>query len=183
MALLINHSEKWAFLHIPKTGGNSLSQILLTIEGTEYITTHNDLSAFGDIEDYFIFTFVRNPYDRIISGWNYCNKYNIPFDNYLNINFNANSYDYWHVFMPQSRHIINNNGKININFIGKFENIENDLIIVLNKLGFNNIVHIPFKKNSKKHDNYLTYYNKQIYEKVNKIINDDLILFDYELLI
>ena len=216
----INHDKKAIFIHIPKTGGSYISNILEKYYGFKsyylqrpdhkyfcggkdksvdkhenkihgtlmYYKTSQYINNIMNMNDnkwkkYFIFTFVRNPYDRIISGWNYCNKYNIPFDNYLNINFNANSYDYWHVFMPQSRHIINNNGKININFIGKFENIENDLIIVLNKLGFNNIVHIPFKKNSKKHDNYLTYYNKQIYEKVNKIINDDLILFDYELLI
>ena len=43
------------FIHIPKTGGNSLSEILLTIKGTEFVTTHNDLSAFGNIENYFIF--------------------------------------------------------------------------------------------------------------------------------
>ena len=24
--------------------------------------------------NYYIFTFIRNPYDRIVSGWNYCNK-------------------------------------------------------------------------------------------------------------
>ena len=45
---------------------------------------------------YFIFSFIRNPYDKIVSGWNYINKWNIPFKNYININYNANSYDYWH---------------------------------------------------------------------------------------
>ena len=68
MALL---TDKFLFLHIPKTGGNSLSEILLTIKGTEFVTTHNDLSAFGNIEDYFIFTFVRNPFTRLASWYHH----------------------------------------------------------------------------------------------------------------
>jgi hypothetical protein len=125
--------------------------------------------------NYFIFTFLRNPYDRIVSGWNYVNKYNIPFDRFINIKYNANSYDYWHVFMSQSRHIIDNNGKFRIDYLGKFENMESDLKIILNKIGFKNILHKPFKKNSKKHDNYETYYNNNtIIEKVNNLLKEDL---------
>jgi len=128
-------------------------------------------------ESYFIFTFIRNPYDRIISGWNYVNKYNIPFNNYLNLNFKANSFDYWHVFMTQSRHLIDLNGKININYIGKFESLENDLNIILNKIGFKNI-HKPFKKNNKTHKDYKTYYNEEILQKVNNLLKEDFNL-DY----
>jgi len=129
---------------------------------------------------YFIFTFLRNPYDRIVSGWNYVNKYNIPFDKFINIKYNANSYDYWHVFMSQRRHIIDNNGKIRIDYLGKFENMESDLKVILNKLDFQ-IIHKPFKKNSKKHNDYKTYYNNNtIIEKVNNLLKEDLENFDYQ---
>ena len=131
-------------------------------------------------DTYFIFTFIRNPYDRLVSGWNYCNKYNIPFKNYIHINMNANSYDYWHVFMPQTRHIIDINGKTKINFMGKIETIEEDLKKILFKIGFTKIIHIPFKKNSKKHDDYITYYNNEILEYVNLLLNEDIINLDYE---
>jgi hypothetical protein len=129
---------------------------------------------------YFIFTFIRNPYDRIVSGWNYINKFNISFDKYIDINFKDNSYNYWHIFMPQSRHIIGNNGKININFIGKFENIEDDLTLILNKIGYHKRLHTVFKKNEKKHKNYQSYYiNNEVLNKVNTIIKEDLENFDY----
>lgn len=129
---------------------------------------------------YFIFTFIRNPYDRIVSGWNYINKRNITFKGYMDINLNDNSYNYWHVFMPQTRHIISYNGKIKSDFIGKFENLESDLKRVLNRLGIKNIIHKSFVKNSKKHNNYITYYDNEVLEKVNIIIKEDLDNFDYQ---
>jgi hypothetical protein len=83
--------------------------------------------------------------------------------------------------MSQSRHIIDNNGKFRIDYLGKFENMESDLKIILNKIGFKNILHKPFKKNSKKHDNYETYYNNNtIIEKVNNLLKEDLENFDYQ---
>ena len=130
---------------------------------------------------YFIFTFIRNPYDRIVSGWNYINKYNIPFNNYLDINYNSSSYNYWHVFMPQTRHIIDINGKININYIGKIENLENDLKIILYKIGIKYIIHKSFLKNNKSHNNYKTYYiNNEIINKVNILMKEDFENLEYE---
>ena len=129
--------------------------------------------------NYFIFTFVRNPYDRIVSGWSYINKYNMTFKNYINVNLNATDYDYWHVFMTQSRHIIGNNGKIRANFIGKLENLENDLKLVLNQLGFKNIIHKPFIKNKTHHKKSFEYYDDDVLKKVNILINEDLENFDY----
>jgi len=131
---------------------------------------------------YFIFTFIRNPYDRIVSGWNYINKYKIPFNAFLNLNMKANSFDYWHVFMTQSRHLIDLNGKINVNYIGKFESLEDDLNIVLNKIGFTKITHKPFKKNSKSHKNYKEYYNDEILNKVNNLLKEDFGNLDYKIL-
>ena len=128
---------------------------------------------------YFIFTFIRNPYDRIVSGWNYVNKYNIPFENYLDIYYKSKSYNFWHVFMSQTRHIIDVNGKINIHYIGKIENLENDLKIILNKIGIYKIMHQPFRKNSKSHNNYKSYYNNYILDKVNLIMKEDFEHFDY----
>jgi hypothetical protein len=131
--------------------------------------------------NYFIFTFIRNPYDRIVSGWNYVNNSNnkVAFKQFINMN--VNSYDYWHAFMSQSRHLIDLNAKIRADYIGKFENLEEDLKSVLNRLGYN-VVHKPFVKNGKKHDKYITYYDNESLEKVNLICKEDFTNFDYNLL-
>ena len=132
--------------------------------------------------NYYIFTFIRNPYDRIVSGWNYCNRYNIPFKKYLLLENTVNSYDYWHVFMTQTRHLIDTNGKIRIDYIGHMENMEYDLSIVLNNLGLN-IIHKPFIKNSKTHSKYDTYYDDETYSFVEEIIKEDFrnALFNFNL--
>ena len=151
---------------------------------------------------YHKFCFVRNPFDRIVSGWNYCNKYNIDFDKFIDFDFGSNSFDYWHTFMPQYRHIVNEKGQKFIDFIGYFENIEEDLKIVLEKLNLK-VTHKPFIKNKSKHDNYLKYYvkdnsvnadknnskdvdlkvdnsnNDELIEKVIKICNEDFNNFNY----
>jgi len=215
----INHEKRALFIHIPKTGGSYISEILEKYYGFKtyylqrpdhrvfcggkdnsvkkhenhihgtlmYYKTSGYINKIMNMnrekwDNYFIFTFVRNPYDKIVSGWNYCNKYNISFSNYLQINNGANDFDYWHVFMPQVRHIINEKGVNAAHFIGKFEMLEEDLAKVLFMLGIKNIIHKPFKKNGKVHKNYLEYYKDdgELFNKVNKILKEDFDNLDYE---
>ena len=84
------------------------------------------------------------------------------------------------VFNDKKRHIIDINGLLRTDYLGKFENMEDDLKIILEKIGFKNITHKPFKKNSKSHNDYKTYYNSEILEKVNFILKEDIESFDYE---
>ena len=48
---------------------------------------------------------------------------------------------YNHVFMSQYEHILDKDGKNNMDFIGKTETLEEDLKTVLEKLGFDEIKH------------------------------------------
>ena len=223
----INHEKKAIFIHIPKTAGSYLAEVLQKnygfknyylqrpdhkqfcfnidnsvkyhenkIHGTiVYYKTSKYLNRIMNMNQekwntYHKFCFVRNPFDRIVSGWNYCNKYNIEFDKFIDFDFGSNSFDYWHTFMPQYRHIVNEKGQKFIDFIGYFENIEEDLKVVLEKLNLK-VTHKPFIKNKSKHDNYLKYYvkdadakdadatNDELIEKVIKICNEDFNNFNY----
>ena len=213
----INHEKKAIFIHIPKTGGSYVADILEKNYGfKKYYLQRPDHISFCNGKDhsvkmhenkihgtlmyyqtcpyinkimkmtpekwnsYYIFTFVRNPYDKIVSGWNYCNKYNIRFQNYINIDFNDNDYDYLHVFMPQFRHIIGKDGKNRADFIGYYENLEQHLKIILLKIGFEKILHKPYLKNNKKHANYKEYYtDNNIIEKVKYLLKEDFNNLEY----
>ena len=69
MSLLINHYSKWAFVHIPKTGGTSITKVLLEDNNTEEVSVHDSLRMLDCDGTYFIFTVVRNPFTRICSAF------------------------------------------------------------------------------------------------------------------
>ena len=80
-------------------------------------------------DTYFKFCFVRNPYDRFISGWNHLAK-KIPFKKYVHFDKFVDDMEYIHIFMPQYRHVIDFKNNLNVNFVGRFENLENDFIYI-----------------------------------------------------
>ena len=131
---------------------------------------------------YYKFAFVRNPYDKIISAWNHVNRFKIPFPNYLRLQNICNDVEFMHVFMPQVRNIINEKGKVELQFIGKFENLEEDFCKILKNIGIINIIHESEKKmNVRPHDIFVNYYeNQEILDKINHLFKEDFQYLDYK---
>ncbi|MFO8053169.1 MAG: sulfotransferase family 2 domain-containing protein [Candidatus Omnitrophota bacterium] len=74
--MLISHTYKFIFLHIPKTAGSSVAATLkrnlnkndlLLCPHTKAVRLK--LTAKDKWKDYFKFTFVRNPWDRMVSAY------------------------------------------------------------------------------------------------------------------
>ena len=134
-------------------------------------------------DQYRIFCFVRNPYDRLISGWNYVNKNKISLSDFMKLEY-VNDYDYWHVLMSQARHLFDINGKIKCNWVGRFESLEQDLEIILKNIGFKKINHKPFLKNNKKHEHFINYFKENqiddsIINKIHLLFENDFKFFNY----
>tara|TARA_A100001015_G_scaffold164322_1_gene182688 strand:+ start:1401 stop:2063 length:663 start_codon:yes stop_codon:yes gene_type:complete len=160
---------------------NKLFGTLLYYKTSNYLNKIMNMNK-NKWETYFIFTFVRNPYDRLVSGFSYCSKkYDIKFENYLFNAKNMNCWIYWHCFMPQIRHIVNEYGENKVDFVGKYENLSADFCRVLNLLKFN-IIHINKVKNRSIHKHYTNYYNNDNIKITNKIIEDDLKNLNYNYL-
>ena len=69
---------KLLYVHIPKTGGSAVRDLLSGLGLTRLGDRHNSLSSIDDPEEYkdhFCFTVVRNPYNRLISMYRFNRVY------------------------------------------------------------------------------------------------------------
>ena len=69
---MISHKHKCIFLHIPKAAGTSVERFLRDVDSDipAKVLRKRGFSHFlNDYLDYYVFSFVRNPYDRLVSAW------------------------------------------------------------------------------------------------------------------
>ena len=167
-----------------------------------YYYSHQEVDA-KIFNEYFIFTFVRNPYERLYSAYCYLKKlvsstgkirnskenidYFQDFKTFINNIDNINNISYYHAFITQYEQFINDSNQININYIGKQETLDDDFINILNIIGFTNIKHINDilceNKNNKSsnNNNIINEYDQEILSFVNKHFEKDFITFGYEM--
>ena len=138
---------------------------------------------------YFKFTFVRNPFDRCISAYKYLKQYNkdLPSLNQLFLdNSLLNNYEYFHMMITQYDQLIDHDNNINFNFIGRFENLNEDLIIALNKINVKKITHIFYIENNIKvnssNDNFnIDNIDHHTFDLINQYFLDDFNYFNYHI--
>jgi len=79
--MFINETHKFVFCHIPKTGGTSITYSLFDANLGKYVPpTHKSLrdlfkKSLRKYKDYFIFSCVRNIWDREISYFRYFSEH------------------------------------------------------------------------------------------------------------
>ena len=137
---------------------------------------------------YFKFTFVRNPWDRSYSDYLWIQKYASikgSFNDYLNrtnefasiLNDNSN-YDYLGDHLLNQTDFFDFEGKYKPNFIGRFENFETDIALVLKQLEIEEKFGLH-KNKSIRHSHYSNFYTKSRMEKVRHIYEKDITLLKY----
>ncbi len=76
--VMVSHKDKCIFIHIPKTGGESIASLFDDVDPA--IPKHANARQISDylgkdrFEDYFKFTFVRNPWDQAVSMYFHLRK-------------------------------------------------------------------------------------------------------------
>lgn len=162
----IDQNKKIIFIHIPKTGGESIADYffgkkLLFKQGKHHDIEHYLDTLGDDISQYYVFSIVRHPYKRMLSYYTYL-KYtlksigNIELTEWLKNPIGENEY----LYRPQY-FWVNNTVKI-----FKFE------------LGLSNIIKHIEKDLRIRYDKKLVHKNKTQINNISLSHEDKKLIFD-----
>jgi len=139
----------------------------------------------------YTFAFVRNPYDRLVSWYSYLTQKLTPAEikameansecgnfltgeNFTNFCIKA---PFW-IYKNQLEYIEDHSGNIVTDFIGRFENLQEDFDIVCDKIGIPQ-QQLPYK-NKSNHKHYTEYYDDETRQIVAEKYAKDIELFGYK---
>jgi len=166
---MISHVHKCIFIHVPKCGGTSIEAYLrehagalghLPEPGLDVTIRREGLAqVLNRHPDYFVFTFVRHPFDRLVSTWRHSLRgvgpysdrpvRDLPFAEYVRIVAEGrvaeqSAFDRYHL-LPQVTFIPGPSRRtlfgvpllpeVACGFIGRFERLDDDFRDVCRRLG------------------------------------------------
>lgn len=179
------------FVHIPKTGGMSISKALKVqkYRNRRRIyrgATYSGIVTFGHEllprlqrrglvpTEAFFFAFCRNPYDRAVGLWAFNNKrngFNLTFPEFCR---KLDSWG-WRIRYPQARWV----DGIELGFLGRFETIQADFAVLCGILGVERKKALPHL-NQTEHGPYQAYYDDETMGIVRSHYARDFERFGYE---
>lgn len=186
----ILYGKELAFVHINRTAGTSIL-FALGIKTKNHFSVRDAINASSKEkwENAFTFTFVRNPWSKVVSHYNHrvntnqtkLKNNNIPFNEWLKKTYGNERdlfyYDNPLMFLPQYDCLVDNAGIININFIGKFEILKEDFLKLSSYFGIKKKLK---KTNVSKCVNYKDYYNSETAKIIEKHFEKDIEYFKYK---
>lgn len=193
-----NDTNKVLFIHIPKVAGSSIEKSLFGTKGS--VGHYKAIDFIKDdpekFQNYYTFAFTRHPLDRFVSAYEYLrqggrNKYDKAWaDEYLLVHDSFKSFVLslnnetqrkqilsWMHFQPQYLFVCDESKKILVDFVGKYENIENDFIFITKQLSFDTV--LPHENKTAQRTNYHQYYDEETLQIIYSIYQIDFELFNY----
>mgnify|MGYP001028595871 FL=1 len=193
--MFVHKSYKFIFIHNPKVAGTSIRnsfnpagfKVLRNKDGYPHSPASLVKKRVGDEiwDEYFKLAFVRNPYDRCVSFYFYHQSpqyKRIQGHNHSTIEETKKPYKEWLIKQLSAQHnmvAIPQSVYINrpLDFIGRYENLENDYQYFIKKIGGEK--QLPHYNKSIDHNSWEHYYDDELKEIVGKHFKDDFDLFGY----
>ena len=182
--------DRYIFIHINKTGGSSVERALKL--PLEHKTALEKIQEIGQSQwdRRFTFAVVRNPWDKVVSHYHYRVQTNqtglgakpVDFQQWVRLAYGEQDPAYYNhpkMFMPQSDWITDQRGKIIVDEVCRFENLNADFGRVCEKLGIRNVT-LPHTKSSKR-GHYSDYYDDEAAQIVRRCFEKDIDHFGYAL--
>lgn len=185
---MINDNYKFIRIHIKKTGGRSFWDIIKQIDAghPSWKDYHKQL---GDkIKDYFIWSIVRNPWERMVSLF-FHEKNETGLLHTQDFNQFINDIYLYDKFKEGRRHgfetesqtemLKDETGELAIDFIGVLSNIHKDFDKIKKRLNLPSEWVYPHK-GIQKHDDYRTYYNTKTIDLISNLYEEEIKLFGFD---
>lgn len=202
--MLISHSHRFVFVHVPKVAGTSMrsalepyceqylkrriGHFLGRFNFLRFPSPHLTAAAARRLvgpevyDAYTSFCFVRNPWDWQVSLYHYIRQTPhhfqhevvlqlTSFDDYLDWRLN-------HDLRLQNVFVLNQQGQLLVDRIGRLENVEADFAEIMDSVGLPN-VRVPHV-NKSKHKDYRSYYSDENRERVAQAFKADIEMFGYD---
>ena len=191
----------WIFVHIQRTGGNSVRTALGGSIGDprKHFTAQELREVYGGAawKSSFKFSFVRNPWDRLLSWWSLI-------DNSRNFNDRPPNGFFGYVlertrsfedfllrcddeivdsdgrksiFRNQIDYLADEDGELIVDFVGRFEQLQEGFAEIASRLG-RPLAKLP-QVNFSQHGKYTEYYTPKMAEIVAKRYARDISKFGY----
>ena len=193
--MILSHLHKFIYIAVPKTGTTSVQKQLestnikgiriFNLVGHEGWTTEDrfrkhipvvDLkNHINKFDQYFKFGFSRNPWDLMVSWYAYRQRPNALISTRgMSLSEFIKKTD----MGMQHTYFFDEIGNNLMDFIGKTENLQEDLNIICDKIGIPN-QQLPHK-NKSKHKHYTEYYDDETRQIVAEKYAKDIEYFGYE---
>jgi len=189
------HYRKAIFVHVPKTGGVSVSTAVYKglSGGHKTVNFYREFFGHDTYDKYFSFTFVRQPEDRFLSAVNFLLSGGMSkedkkwADLFSKESFDLNEFVLTELaeqvsnkkhFFTQRQFLVDENGTVNVNFIGKYENLLPDFKIVARRIGIKD--NLPHLNNSPCKSFDRSDLNREALHKIYCLYAQDYQLGDYQ---
>jgi len=203
--MLLSHTKKCIFIHIPKNAGSSIQQSLTPpLNDSTIITGLNDDDIFfhatmrqmyqkygNKLDSYFKFSIVRNPWDRMWSFYRFTlNRWPTAIKGYdfkkflleFPSNMPLSHLPHESILRTQERSqldwLTDENGVLIVDYIGKYETLNEDFTKICKKLNVINTTLKWIRKVDGEH--YSTVYDNETIEFIEKNYKKDIDMFGYQ---
>ncbi len=184
------------FVHIPKCAGVSICKSLFgnLAGGHTNIKKYQLIFSKAEFDRYFKFAFVRNPWDRLVSAFFFLRRGGFnesdrkwarekldqfqDFGSFVRKWVNRDNVSSWRHFVPQHKYVCSTDGKLLVNFVGRFENLEEDFSYVSRRINAESALRVANRTASRK-ASYAEYYSDETRRIVADVYREDIDLFGY----
>lgn len=201
---IISRKNKFCFIHINNTGGKTITSLLkevapdLEVLDKTHSTISEILNKMPQIMDYYKFSYIRNPYDLLVSVFtniimnNSHPDYSIigklsfyEFIQWLgDVGLKRKDGDFWTIYRTQTDFVFKR-GEVMVNDLFKYEDLCDDTGLsnantLFLKLGFDMPRNIPLLNKTERTLNWDNLFNIKTYRLVNELFAEDFKNFKYK---